>query len=166
MAKNLAVLIPLGLAMLAAGPAKAAQVDLLAETGLISGHQSFTFELKVQGPGDLTVSLSDLHWQGTLKNLGFSLSDSANLIPDAGEPGLDTTGQGGAHLFHVSKPGTYYAHVSGDGSGPYGLGLYSLHCSLNPVSPVPLPAGGLLLASGLLGTWRSWRRKKSVMRSV
>lgn len=158
--------IALCLSLLGAGPALAEQVDLLAQTGIMSGHQSVTFALTVTAPGDLSVSLTDLHWQGTLSNLSFSLTDSTSLIPDATYSALEVSGQGGVHLFHVSKPGIYYAHVSGDAGGPYGLGLYALHCALNPVAPVPLPAGGLLLASGLAATWRGWRRKKSVMRSV
>lgn len=157
----------------AGGAAQAGQLGLLAETGLISGRQSFVFAMDVAVAGTLQVQLSDLNWQGRLSDLSFSIVDSTgNLVqadpvrPQALAASVSDAAKVPAQkIYTLSVPGTYSVYVSGSAAGSrYGLGVYSLSAMLEADAiPVPLPAAGLLLVSGIgaLGAAMRGRRAGS-----
>jgi hypothetical protein len=159
----LAVLLGLG----ATPPAHAGAIGLLAQTGLISGRQSFVFSMQVDSPGSLEVALTDLNWQGRLADLTFSVSGKDGLLGESQSFAQSLTGNNtvigsSIKLFTITSPGTYYAFVSGSALGPYAIGLYSLNASFT--SAVPLPAAGLLLLSGLGGMAAAIGRRRNARR--
>lgn len=147
-----------------AAPAQADPIGLLAQTGIISGRQSFVYQLQVTTPGTMTVQLADLNWQGRLSDLTFSLSNADGLLgemrggrvsPNSASPGAVLSSS--VQMFEVTSPGTYYAYLSATATGPYGLGLFSLNATLAPA--VPLPAAIWLLLAGLGSVWSVARRR-------
>lgn len=147
--------IAAGFALSTCGLAQAE--TLISQTGLISGRQAFTFELDVDGAGTISVLLADLNWQGRLANLSFSLSQTQLLEPVAVKP--LAAGSTPVQMYEVASAGTYYAHVSGEATGLYGIGLYALHADFEALeAAVPLPAAGWLLLSGAGALWGLRRR--------
>jgi hypothetical protein len=131
---------------------------LLTETSLLQGQQSLGYSLKVNGPGTITVSLSDMNWQGRLEDLSFAMAGSTGLV----NPALTAAAAGSALTFTVGEAGTYFACVSGRATGRYGLGLFSLVVTFAASTPaVPLPPGIWSLLGGLAGL-AALRRKNFV----
>jgi hypothetical protein len=96
--------------------------------------------LTAPSAGDLIVSLTDELSPEAFASLQLALtSASASLVPltNAGTVSLDLT-----------KPATVYADVFATPQA--GAGLFNLYATFIPTSAVPLPAGVLSLASGLL----------------
>jgi hypothetical protein len=62
----------------------------------------------------------------------------------------------------LNGPGTYYAYVVGDATGPLNVGAYGLVANfqaMGQTAPVPLPASISLLLGGIAATLWSLRRK-------
>lgn len=146
-----------GSAVFAASAAHAETV--LAQTGLISGAQSFVFALEAPTAGTFSVKLSDLTWPDRLSTLSFAGSTATTVLNR-----VDISGSSGAlsadSSFKVNQAGNYYALVSGTAQGALNMGLYSLKVDF---APVPLPAAALLLFSGLAG-FAATQRKRHVLR--
>lgn len=132
-----------------------ADTVLLEQSGLISGQQSFVFEMNAPGAGTMTVRLSNLAWPERLSSLSFAASTATGVLQSLSEPGVLT--------FAIDGPGAYYAHVAGTAQGALDLGLYSLNISFDALaSPVPLPGAAWLLLSGIALVAGRFR-KESVM---
>ena len=156
--------------VLLSAPAAASSIDLLAQSTLVSGRQSFVYEIKVAAPGTLAVTLTDLNWLGRLSDLSFSLTNGNGLLassqdsrsrvlPAAASEMASLQTSSAQQFFDVTAPGTYYAYVSGTATSKYGLGLFGLNATLTTSSVVPLPAAGWLLFSGLGGLLGLSRRR-------
>ncbi len=158
----LAAVVMLSLAL----PAQAGTV-MLDQVGLLSGRQSFVIPITISGPGQLSVSLKDLGWAGSLADLSFSLSRTGTLLSANPATAALSTGLGaqssGLTSYSVSEAGTYYASISGRASGPYNLGLYGVQVSFaSAIAPqVPLPAAAWLLLSGLGGLMGLVRKRSA-----
>jgi hypothetical protein len=118
---------------------------LLEKSGLISGSQSFVFEMQAPGAGMVNVQLSNLGWPERLSSVSFAASTATSILSRLADEGSTS--------FHITGPGAYYAHVAGIAQGALQVGLYSLRITFSagntPGSPVPLPAALWLLISGL-----------------
>ncbi len=156
----------------AASAAQAAQLGLLSQTGLISGRQSFMIAMEVKFTGTMQVTLSDLQWQGKLADLSFSVVDANGALVQGRQAAGQALGASVASaanapaqkFYDVTTPGAYSIYFSGNAAGSkYNMGLYSLNVILDTVdaSPVPLPAAGWLLVSGLGALGAAMRRKRA-----
>lgn len=115
--------------------------NAIARTEMITGTQSIVlpFIVPVGSPGGtVSVMLTDLGWPGLMSSLSFAASTSTSLLAQLAQPG--------AMSFQIAGSGTYFATVYGVADPTLGSGLYSLNLSY---APVPLPAAGWLLATGL-----------------
>ena len=119
-------------------------------TTLVTHSQIDLQTLSLNGAGTVTVKFADLQWPDLLGSLSFTLFDVTHTI---GTFSLDssklTTGSG---VFHVDSAGTYYASIfAAPGAGKSG-GLYNAQVYFSSAAPpVPLPAAGWLLLSGIAG---------------
>jgi hypothetical protein len=139
-------------------PSAHAETVVLEQSGLISGSQSFVFEMQAPGAGTLNVELKNLGWPERLSSVSFAASNATSL--------LKTLADAGTTSFSVSGPGAYYAHVAGVAQGALNVGLYALRVTFSAGGgpggpPVPLPAALWLFASGLGALALPFRRRKS-----
>jgi hypothetical protein len=128
-------------------PVVRAESVLLSDTTLVSGSQSTVFSFQAPGPGTLSVELTDIDWPQTLSSLSFMATSGSQVLASWSDPGS----QSGASLSFQVTGGRYFADVLATAGGPLDLGLYSLAIQFKPaVSPVALPASGVLLLTGLV----------------
>jgi hypothetical protein len=115
-------------------------------TQLVWGSSLTVNSLSLPSAGLLTVKLTDIKWTETLDSLSLLVTDLDGMWNR-----LDGSGN---LLIHVSGPTQLFAAVFAS-SGEGDVGVYNLQASF---SPVPLPAAGWLLLSGL-GAMGALRRK-------
>lgn len=115
---------------------------LFYTTSLVTGLNVNVANLELDSPGTLTVKLADLDFPDLLQTLSFALSDGTqNLLQQSGS---------GSWTYNVTTPGTLFATFYAEPVAGAQGGLYFAHISYD-VAPVPLPAAGWLLLSGLAG---------------
>ncbi|HVY81211.1 MAG TPA: VPLPA-CTERM sorting domain-containing protein [Steroidobacteraceae bacterium] len=146
------------MALLLAGAAavgmQAAHAEtVLAQTGLISGSQSFVFSLNAPSAGTFSVQLQDLAWPDRLASLSFAATTATSVIDRLAVSANDLVAES---TFKVNHGGSYYALVSGTAQGAFDMGLYSLKVDF---APVPLPAAAWLLLSGFVGFVATQRKR-------
>ena len=141
-------------AVLALGIGSAAQAEmastkLFESTSLVTAANINLKQLDLSGSGQLTVKLTDLKWPDMLGTLSFTLFDATHVL---GSYALGSSSLSGSMSFNVATAGTYYASIfAAPGSGKKG-GLYDAQVSFGPAAaPVPLPAAGWFLFSGIAG---------------
>lgn len=113
----------------------------IARTGMLTGTDSIVLPVVISNRlpgGTMSVTLTDLGWPASFSSLSFAASTSTSLLAELAQPGRLT--------FAIAGPGTYFATVYGIANADFGSGLYSLNLNY---SPVPLPTGVWLFASGL-----------------
>jgi hypothetical protein len=153
---KLAMALPLALIGLAAAPhARADTIApgsiLLAQTTLVVGQESTVDSFTTPGAGTISVSLENLNWLSPLSALSFSATTATDTLwsTSGSSSMVNADGQ-----FTVGSAGTYFAHIMAKASntGPWaGYGAYSLMLLFTPgTSPVPLPASGWMLLTGML----------------
>jgi hypothetical protein len=110
-------------------------------TGFMVGQQSFQDTFSVDGPGTITVTLSDMVWPVALANLDLVMSTPHGLLgPEMGT---------GTSTFVVAAGGDVTAQWFGTAQGMLDAGTYGLEIQWTPTTPVPLPTSIGLLLSGL-----------------
>jgi hypothetical protein len=118
---------------------------LLSQTTLVYGNESETVSFNAPTAGTVTVQLQNLAWPELMGSLSFMASSATQSLT----AWSNSSSPSETESFQVG-PGTYFAHVTGQASGPLDLGLFSLAISISPLtSPVPLPASGWILLAGL-----------------
>lgn len=137
------------------GQAHADQV--LAETGVFVGDPTAQYSLNVSSAGSLSVYLTDYHWPSPLADLTVEIASPTKILGQMKGAGHET--------LSLSGPGTYYAYVMGDASGPLNIGAYGLKADFQPLSDtpstVPLPGSVSLLLGGIAALLWSVRRKSA-----
>lgn len=124
----------------------------LQATQLVWGTSLAVNALSLPGAGTLTVKLVDIKWTETLDALSILVTDLDNVWQR-----LDGAGN---LLVNVSGPTKLFVAVFAR-SELGDVGVYNLQASF---APVPLPAAGWLLLSGL-GGLGALRRKRRAQRS-
>jgi hypothetical protein len=137
----------------ALGQAARADTVLYSEAGFIQGQQSFVQSFDITSKGQLTITLTDVPWLDTIKDLNCFVSTSSGVLGGV-------MGGAGTETINVT-PGMVYAHWFGDAAGTYGLGVYGMKITFQPgtVAAVSLPGSLVLLLSGLAALF-TWRRKR------
>lgn len=146
-----ALLITLvGVAGLAAALPQAARANevLYDSIGFMQGQQSFSDSFSVDGPGTLTVTLSDIAWPVPLASLNFVLGTAQEMLGPVIGPGTAS--------YQVSG-GNLVAQWFGTAQGPMATGVYGLKLEFTPAT-VPLPTAIALLLSGL--ALLAWQRRR------
>ncbi len=142
----------IGALCLAGVPLASAHADtvLYNESGIIQGQQSFGQAFDITTAGTLTITLSQVPWLQSISGLGASLTTPTGTLGSMGA---------GTESIQVN-PGVIYANWYGDSSG---MGIYGINVRFTPgnVAPVPLPAAGALLLSGLCAGAFFLRRRPS-----
>jgi hypothetical protein len=118
-------------------------------TQLVWGTSLAVNSLSLPSAGVLSIKLTDIKWTETLDSLSLLVTDLDNLWTR-----LDGAGN---LLVNVSGPTQLFAAVFAR-SAQGNVGVYHLQASF---SPVPLPAAGWLLLSGL-GALGALRRKATM----
>jgi hypothetical protein len=109
--------------------------------GFMTGQQSFEDSFTVNGPGTLTVTLSDIAWPVPLSSLDLVVGTSSGLLGPEMGPGTAT--------FQITSGGTVFAQWFGTAQGPLDAGVFGLKVQFSPTTPVPLATSMTLLLSGL-----------------
>lgn len=142
---KLALLASVALAGLSLAPHAQAESILLAQTTLVSGTVSTVDSFTAPTAGTVTVNLQSLNWPAPLSALSFSATSASQVLASWNGTGLTSD----IATFSVSS-GTYFAHIMATAAqgaqGPLDLGLYSV---LLTFTPVPLPASGWMLLTGM-----------------
>ena len=151
--------LPITLAALAfAFDASASKVPF-ETTGFITGQKGIHKNLNIKTDGDYQATLSDLSFGG----LKF---DYLNMSISTAKTNLGTL-EGPGTLSLKLTPGHYFLNIFGVGGGIYHTGLYGVSVTSAPIisslpvttgTPVPVPAAGWLLLSGL--TVLGWKTRK------
>ncbi len=145
-----ALVCSLGLLAATARPAQADQV-IYDGIGFLVGQQSFTDSFSVNGPGTLTVTLSDIAWPQPLSSLSFVVGNSQGLLgPEMGA---------GTQSFQIASAGNIYAQWFGTSQTSSDPGVYGIKIQFSPTA-VPLPTSIALLLSGL--ALLAWQRRHRV----
>jgi hypothetical protein len=127
---------------------------LYDSSGFLRGQQSGEQTFVVNGPGTLTVTLSNFNWPQSLASLNLLVSSTQGLLGPEMGPGtatFDVTGSGG----------DIFAQWFGTAQGPLDTGVYGLEVVwTSTLTPVPLPTSFALLLSGLLLLF--WHRRGGI----
>jgi len=139
------LMAPLLLTGLAVAPHAWADSLLLAQTTLVSGTESTVDSFVAPSAGTVSVTLNSLNWPTQLNALSFSATSASQVLASWNSTGISS----GTATFDVGA-GTYFAHIMASAGGTLDLGLYSLVMTFTPsTSPVPLPASGWMLLTGM-----------------
>ena len=144
---------------------------LLAQTRQVSGQTCLqqgapvdcATGVTVFGSGTMRVVLKDLEYTTRFASLSFALFSGSTLLQTLALPAAPSLELTATAIFDLASGGLYTARVYPVTQGPDFLGLYSLAIDFTPSAPpVPLPAAGWLLLSGLaslagLARHRRWR---------
>jgi hypothetical protein len=113
--------------------------------------------LGLSGPGRWSVTVTDLVWPQALQSLSFAFTDLSGV--------LATRSSTGTLMYDLLTPTTLFATVYALPN--VGAGLYHINISFTPFAPpVPLPAAGWLLLSGICGVTALRRKHATVTNSV
>jgi hypothetical protein len=153
---KLALMAPVALAALAAAPHARADSILLAQTTLVTGSASTVDSFTAPSAGTVTVDLTSINWPAALSSLSFSATSANQVLASWNGTGVSSD----VATFDVAA-GTYFTHILATAGGSLDVGLYSMLLTFKPSNPVPLPASGWMLLTGLfvlLGLARSMGR--------
>lgn len=145
---KLALVAPVALATLAAAPHARADDILLAQTTLVTGTVSTVDSFTAPSSGTVTVNLQSLNWPASLNALSFSATSANQVLASWSGTGLASD----VATFNVTA-GTYFTHIIATAGGMLDMGLYSMMLTFTPTGsppPVPLPASGWMLLTGVL----------------
>jgi hypothetical protein len=144
-----AIVCVAGLSVAAIPSAGAGEV-LYDGSGFLVGQQSFTDSFSVDGPGTLTVTLSNIAWPVALSSLDLVIGTSSGLLgPEMGA---------GTASFNISAGGNVFAQWFGTAQGPLNAGVYGLKIEFTQTTAVPLPTALALLLSGF--ALLIWQRRQ------
>lgn len=136
--------------LLAGGAIATVQAETLPGTMLFQSTTMVTSaninmtELDLSTPGTLYVSLSDLGWPNALSSLNFSLFDAMHAVTGT------ATSYGWS--YDITSPSTLFGAVFATPDAAAKAGLYNVQINFqSSVAPVPLPAAGWFLLSGIAG---------------
>ncbi len=141
---KLGLVAPLALGTLAFAPHARADSILLAQTTLVVGSESTVDSFVAPTAGTVSVTLYNLKWPAPLSALSFSATSANQVLTSLSGTNLKSD----SATFDVGA-GTYFAHIMATAGGTLDLGLYSMMMTFTPTSPVPLPASGWMLLTGM-----------------
>jgi hypothetical protein len=141
---KLGLVAPLALGALAVTPHAWADSILLAQTTLVVGSESTVDSFVAPTAGKVSVTLNSLNWPTPLSALSFSATSANQVLASWNGMGMTSN----TATFDVGA-GTYFAHIMATAGGALDLGLYSMMMTFSPTSPVPLPASGWMLLTGM-----------------
>jgi len=129
------------------------------DVGFISGYEQVSESFQITRAGTYRATLTDFEFPVAFDFLNLNIVSS---IKEFGRVSAE-----GSFIFEAD-PGTYYANLLGLSGGDLELGLYGVQVALidgfDSVSPVPLPAPVVLLASALIMIFTFFRRTSRVMK--
>jgi hypothetical protein len=127
-----------------AAQAETITTTLFQSTTMVTSANINLTELDLSTPGTLSVSLTDLKWPSALNALSFTLFDATHV--------LNPTVQGGL-TFNITSAGTFFASIFAAPTSSAKAGLYNVQINFqtSAAAPVPLPAAGWFLLSGIAG---------------
>jgi hypothetical protein len=157
-AAAVAVVLGLGAVAPRAHAASAPLLDTyytVGSTGLLNSPPVPTFNLTTGGTVD--VQLAPISIGAALQSLSFRIVDSL------GHSVGDLTGSGTLSQSFDLAAGTYFALAYAQTTTPGSVGFLAVNVSFTPIaSTVPIPAAGVLLASGLALLPFRRRRRESL----
>ena len=113
--------------------------------GFIGGHERVSESFQITDSGTYQATLIDFEFPEAFELLSLSVVTATEEMGRVSTEG---------YFIFEADPGTYYANLFGWSGGGLDLGLYGVQVALidgfDSVSPVPLPAPIVLLASALV----------------
>lgn len=123
-------------------------IKMYEATTLVTQPQIDLQPLTLSNAGTVTINFTDMKWPDLLGSLSFTLFDATHVIGSYSLPAGSTTGTG---VFDVNAAGNYYASIFASPAAGQVGGLYNAKIYFQTLAPVPLPAAGWLMLSGIAG---------------
>ena len=131
----------------AMAPANANMVDIGAgdyhDSVFVNSANMDVTDFHADASGTVTVKLADIGWVSLLNSL-------STYVSSAGQTFFTSTKEG-TFTFNVNAGENFCAgiYAIANGTARYGLYTFDMHFTPSQITPVPVPAAGWLLISGL-----------------
>lgn len=144
-----------GLLALVGLAAEAVAGPIYESTNLVTGTSMNLTEIVLPSQGTLTVTMKDVQWPALLSTLSFNLVSPSGVIGSNSMNGATEK----VWQFGINAPTTLYASIFAAPAVAM-AGMYSVKLDFTAGPPVPLPAAGWMLISGIAGLLAFGPRQK------